>query len=237
MALYEQTTNATYLSIWDGAICQKSKEPREGFERFEKDNKVIYIKRYPGFDGFISDIQWFDREIVGGKRIKGWDIIVEDAGETYKLSMPINSAATNVFMNVAGNIDFRQKVSFSAWKDRDGKTAFLLRQPNRTGETVKRCHTKDHPNGMPEATYSERRKEWDFSAVEDFLLEKMETEIIPVCQKIAKERNGQEYSGEQETTFENVQAESSDDTPFGLLVSAAGIGVSLLALSSAITVV
>lgn len=223
MALYEATTNATYLQIWDGSICQKSNEPREGFERHEKDNKVFYVKKYPGFDGFISDIVWFDREISGGKRIKGWSIVIKDGEETYQLSMPLNSAATNVFMNVAGNIDFAQKVSFSAWKDVEGKTAFLLRQPNRTGDTVKRCHTKDNPNGMPQATFNERRREWDFTAVEDFLLDKMETEVIPRCKKAAAGRSFAapsssvpEYSGNDfhESELNPNGANDDDGIPF-----------------------
>jgi hypothetical protein len=211
MALYEQTTRATYLSIWDGSIVQKSKEPREGYERHEKDGRVSYVKRYPGFDGFIDDIIWFDREIEGGKRIKGWNLVVSDKGDVYQLSMPLNSAATNVFMNVAGNIDFEQKVSFSAWKDREGKTAFLLRQPDRTGETVKRCHTKDHPNGMPQAKYSERRKEWDFTEVEDFLLEKMESKVIPKCKAAAAGRTP-DYTGDN--GFDNDTLGMERETPF-----------------------
>lgn len=210
--LYEPTERRTYLQIWNSAICQKSKEAREGFERHEKDGKVFYVKTYPGFDGFIDNIEWFDREIEGGKRIKGWNILISDDGEQYQLSMPINSSATNVFMNCAGNIDFSQKVSFSAWKDRESKTAFLMRQPNRTGETVKRCHTKDHPNGIPAAIFNERRKEWDFTAVEDFLLDKMEKEIIPVCQKHAAERD---KDGLPQTVFEVYHEERTGTDPHG----------------------
>lgn len=199
MALHEATQHATYLSIFDGSIVQTSKEPREGYERHEKDGNVKYLKRYPGFDGFISDIYWFDREIMNGaKRIKGWNIVIEDGKDRFQLSMPLNSAATNVFMNCAGNIDFTQKVDFSVWKGKDGKTAFLMRQPDRTGDTVKRCHTRDNPNGMPEAKFSEKRG-WDFSGPEDFLIEKMESTIIPACKAAKAERAPGDFSGDDQT--------------------------------------
>jgi hypothetical protein len=189
MALRESNRrNATFLAIIDGSIVTKSKEPREGFEHYmDGQGNESYIKRFPGFDGYIDDITWFDREITGGKRIKGWTLHITDQGENYELSISNKSPVCSVFMNVAGNIDFNKKVDFSVWKDREGKTAFVLRQPNQSGEVVRRCHTRDNPNGMPEAK-QRKSGEWDFSDVEDFLMEKMDKEIIPVCRRAAEAR-------------------------------------------------
>lgn len=187
MALRESTQgNKTYLQIWDSSICQKSNQERAGFVPAEKDGvpvldkdgKQVYVKRYPGFNGTITDIEWFSKDLAGGKKIEGYNVTVEDGGEVFNLSVPANSTPYSVFVNVAGNIDFDQPVDFSAWKDKEGKTAFVLRQPDENGETVKRCHTRAEPNGMPAAKERKGGK-LDFGDVDEFFLEKMEKEIIP----------------------------------------------------------
>jgi hypothetical protein len=180
--LQEQTDTGTiFLNVKHHSICTESKTEKPGYKLIEVENprtkqKITkFIKQFKSVEALICKIEWYEREHEG-TTYRGWKLSLDANGVPAALDLPFNSRAGNRFMKLAENLDFTQPVEFSAWYDAKGDaTAFNVKQ---NGESVRQLYTRDNPGECPPPTQNKLGK-WNFDAQEEFLLDRMETVVIP----------------------------------------------------------
>ena len=145
--------------------------------------------RMPGFPmglgnmcvGRITDVTLdpsdkYDDQIV---------IKIDDGEEVCYLRSTLGSGYTKSFMKIAPNINYEKQVELVTTMDTTDdrkKTAILIKQPEGRDVTdkgwVRPYFTREHMNGMPEATKN-ARDEWDFVEQDVFLEKYLFTKIVP----------------------------------------------------------
>lgn len=188
MALHERTeTNTIYLEVKYHSICRTSKTPQPGFLEMTGTNPrtkqpfTKYYKPYDGVDGFVRKVEWYDRTDDQNNRYIGYKIHIDSDGQPVVLDLSYKTRAFDVFLRVAPNIDWTKRVHFSAWHDRkDDATAFLIRQPDRTGSPVKRAFTKDNPGGMPPGEFDDLTQKWNFTNQLRWLKKNFDANVLPL---------------------------------------------------------
>lgn len=188
MALHETTeSTGQFLVIKHGGICLESKEPKEGYDQITVHNPKTgqdqpkWIKRFKAVDGKVKRIEWYNRETDFGT-FMGVKIHLRDKGEYYQLDLPFNTRAFDSFSKLVENIDFTQPVEFSAWFDKEGHTAFCVRQD---GGTVKWKYTKDNMGDCPEPKKSKLGK-WNFDEQREWLVDRIVNVVIPHVDELNK---------------------------------------------------
>lgn len=203
MALHEkQERNTVYLDIKHHCLCQISKTPQEGYREIKTVNPktkaevIKYIHPYDGVDGFITSIEWYDRTDNQDNRYVGYNVKLDSDGQPVVINIAYRTRAFDTLLKCAENIDFTQRVHFSAWHDRkDDATAFCIRQGNRTGSVIKRRYTKENPGNMPPA--KQGLTGWDFSEQQIWLKKNFDEVVLPAVAAAVAGR-------EQEVTREEV---------------------------------
>ncbi|HNC58899.1 MAG TPA: hypothetical protein PLP33_25970 [Leptospiraceae bacterium] len=221
MALIENNNNAStkYLKIADFSICEKYSTEQPGWAVLKtKDSTgkeyTSWIKRYRGVEGIITGIEFVTRILPGtnGTKVSSWKITLSDNGEKYSLDIPSTSPAASRFVKLAENIDPTQPVEISAWKDTSEakpKLAFMVKQNGANipqKYTVKDNVLVDYANSdwadAPKLKIrANGQKDW--SAIEDFLFERMTNVVTPRFTDVVVEH-------EESGNSDNV----SDDLPF-----------------------
>lgn len=200
----------TFLKIKHGCICQESKTEKEGYKKVEgvlRDGTPWkkWIRPYKAVSGYIDKIERYDREHEG-RKFRGWNITINDGENQYFLDIPFDSKVNSRWMKLAEAIDYTKPVRFSAWTDKKtDSTAINLQQD---GVSVPQRYTREEPNGLPEPTQRTSGK-WDYSAQEDFLIERLTKFVIPNVETIAAKRNGVD---KPEATASVSGLEDHDDT-------------------------
>lgn len=202
--LTEQNSNTgtRYLEIKDFSICEKSRQEREGWEYLETESSDgtkydNWIKRYKSVDGLITGIEYTTRTLPGTTtNLSSWKILLKDGAERYSFNIPSTSQAASRFVKLAENLDPTQPVEISAWKDNSDakpKLAFMVKQngvniPQKYKiaevevEGRKVSALVDYSNPDPENAPKikvRRNGDKDYSEVEDFLFERMDTVVRP----------------------------------------------------------
>ena len=212
--------NTIFLKIRSQGICQESKEERAGYQHISGTVAATgkkwekWIKPYKGVEAMVTKIEWYEREF-DGKRLIGWTLYLNANGTNCTLDMPFDHRTTGRFMKLAENIDFRKPVYFTAWKDKDDKIAFNVKQG---GVTVPQKYTRAEPNGLPEPTQDFKGK-WDYSAQEKYLHDVMIDTVIPTVQAAAAistiAKGQSDGLREEDVAPEDRQPASElDDIPF-----------------------
>jgi len=216
MGLGTTTGNITYLSITDGKIAQRLKEPREG--------SVVVINQkgvsrnelhFKDVSGKIKDIKV--RETDYGKE---WQVFLEDAGQTFCLSFPYSSRYANGFLMAIQNINFNKKVVFSPWmKVVDGvkKTNLYLKHEGDE-KSVEWFYSKEEPKGLPQLSQVKVKGQlvWDDTDKMEFLQKMIDEVIIPKLNKTKSNEdvlvNKEEKGGK--TYYENPLSDDQEPLPF-----------------------
>lgn len=178
-----------FLKIRREGICLESKTEREGYRKIEgklADGTEFkkWIKPFKAVSGYVTKIEWYDRE-YNGRKFRGWNLHIDADGVPCNLDIPFASRVNSRFMKLAENIDFRKPVRFSAWHDRKtDSTAFNVQQD---GVTVPQAYTRENPGNCPEPI-QRRNGEWDYGDQEDFLCERMINTVIPTVEVAASLR-------------------------------------------------
>jgi len=173
-------TGAIFLKISHGQICQTSKTERDGYKRIDgtlRDGTEYtkWIKPYKAVSGYVTKMEWYDRE-YNGRKFRGWNIHIDADGTPCSLDIAFDSRINSRWMKVAENVDFRKPVRFSAWTDRKtDTTAFNVQQD---GVSVPQKYTRENPHDLPEPIQRASGK-WDYGAQEDFLCQRMLDVVIP----------------------------------------------------------
>jgi hypothetical protein len=217
-----------YLQIADYSICEKYAKEQNGDDwevlhtkDREGNDYTSWIRRYKNVDGLITNIEFITKTLPGKNiPVSSWKISLFDdvLNERYVLTIPATSPAASRFIKLAENIDPEQPVEFSAWRDnssQDGpKLAFMVKQnganiPQRytikDGALVD--YTKENWEDAPKVKVL-RNKTKDWTEVEEFLFERMETIVIPKFQK-----NEEKIRAASETQYEEDvdDVESADE--------------------------
>jgi hypothetical protein len=132
----------------------------------------------------------YDTEAKYATRYYGFKLhLVDDAdGSQFVLDMPYHSGLLRKFLRIAPSIDWALPFTIQVWKGKTkegqgaAETAILFRQ---SGDTVKWFFTREHANGMPEATQDGDTKEWDFRAQHRWLIEDLKSRTMPAIERAA----------------------------------------------------
>ena len=164
--------NKTFVSIAGGYLTTRVSEGTAGavarqLTKGKNEGQTVYELKFKSLTGVISKIEYLTKEF--GSFI---EVTVTD-GEDYTLQIAWEDfGVRDSFIKRLPNIDPEKEVEFTAWKNNEGHTVFLIKQD---GEICKMAFTRDNPNGMPEATKNKLGK-WDFSKAEEFLFGVLEQE-------------------------------------------------------------
>lgn len=231
MALIQNNKNngTKFLKIADFRICEKTREDKSGqadwefLKTVDKEGKEYqnWIRPYDGVEGVITGIKYVTTKLPGDKGIEvsSWNIDIRDGDEKYSLQIPATSPAASRFVKLAENISPELPVTFKAWKDTshaDPKQAFMVSQgglniPQKYsikeveigGKQVVALVDYDNPEN-PDAPQLKMRPggKKDWSAIEDFLFERME-EVMTRFQ-------GEDDEEEESAPSSHVDAEEED---------------------------
>jgi hypothetical protein len=175
-------SNAIFLTIGNGQICKKVKEPTAiSKERVNKRGATVHEEYYKGWKGQITAIAVREHEEFG----KFWNItLTDDEGEAI-LQMNYSSGYAAAFLKMLPNVDLTCDVVISPnLKVVDGKnkTSLFITQH---GQPVKWFYTKDNPNGLPalKKIKVKGKETWDDSDMMEFLEKMVNTEIVPKLPK------------------------------------------------------
>ena len=197
LCLKEKVENADSISAEDLAQGWEYLKTTDSSGK-EYHNKVLKFKKV---FGYLTGIEYAKRTLPGSTiEVASWRLEMEDGDEEYSLDIPANSPAASRFVKLAENIDPAQPIEIAAWKDTSDakpKQAFMVKQsgsniPQKysvreievteagkdgTPKAIKVTALVDYDN--PENPDAPRLKvlrngDKDWSAIEDFLFERME---------------------------------------------------------------
>lgn len=181
MAL-EKNNNAVFLSISDGKITKRVKQPTsESVTRVTKEGKTVHEEIYDGVSGIITDIQVKEHQSFG----KFWNITIEDDGVRYILQTNYSGGYASAFLKTLPNIDVEERVRFAPHMkiENDKKKVTLFLQQG--GKALKHAYTKDEPNGLPQMKQIKVKGvlQWDDSEMMEFLENMVKETILPKLKK------------------------------------------------------
>lgn len=168
----KRDNNAVYLTIFDGKIVQRIKQPTEtSRQRINKENEKVIEEVYGSISGKIVGLGEKTHEKYGTSLL----IYIED-DNIYCLQCLINGQYGVSFLKALPNVDLSQPVELvPSSKEVNGKPDQVLyvKQRGEDGKfkALKFAFTKDHPNGMPEPVQVKYQGEmkWDFFEQTKFL--------------------------------------------------------------------
>ena len=171
-------SKTNYLTVVKGKLAQRFPldEQVEGsevrkLEGGDNIGKEVREKYYPYVEGFIEKVKLSE---------KPWGVIdleitmcLDDVeGQPYyTVVLPSNKGVFYDFAKRVPNISNEPEVSTMIGIGTDEKRVFLYMKQG--GDKVPMYYTKDNPDGMPDPV-ERRNGSWDYSAREDWLIEKLE---------------------------------------------------------------
>lgn len=176
----ENNNSARYLSIGEGKITKRVKEPTENsVSRVTKEGKTVHEEIYDAISGTITDIKTQDHPQFG----RFWNVTLTDGSDTYILQMNYSSSYSAAFLKLLPNVNLSLPVRIiPTMKVVEGKKKpgmFIM----QNGEALKHYYTKDNPNGLPPLAkvkvkvQGKLQEKWDDNDMMEFL-ENMVNETI-----------------------------------------------------------
>ncbi len=167
------SSGGTFVSLYKGYWGKRASEgvenavSRERGGSNENAKDIIWELRYNTLSGIIKNAY-----IEEGKY--GSQLILEivDGDEVVTAKMKAEGSLAESFIKSSLNIDIDQPVELQAYINKKDRGALSVKQG---GEKIGWAYTKEKPNGMPPAVKKtvKGKEKWDFSAVEEFLYEKL----------------------------------------------------------------
>jgi hypothetical protein len=157
------TSQFTYVNIFQGKFvirCNQDDPDPDKRMRKTKDGTEIWEIPYGKLeDMMLADIREAEHDQYG----KSWEIIMEAGNNYYLLRIGKRSPVSNMFLSRLENIVLDKPITLTAWMpDGEDKNIISIWQD---GQKVERAHTRENPNGLPEAKQMVVNNElvWDFS--------------------------------------------------------------------------
>lgn len=210
----ENNSFTIYLSIGDGKITRRMKEPSANSkQRTTKEGKVVNEEIYDAISGHIIDIKVTTHQQYG----KFWNIMLQDGEDVFCLQTNYSGSYASAFLKQLPNVDLSQRVRIiPSMKVKDGKkkpTLFI----NQHGKSLKHYYTKDEPNGLPQMVKTRFKGEdhWDDGDMMQFLEKMVNETILPKLPKGGGEVDVPLPAGVDEDTELELEAEKvKDKLPF-----------------------
>lgn len=208
----ENNTSAKFLSIGDGKITKRVKEPTDNsVSRVTKEGKTVHEEIYDAISGIITEIKTTDHPQYG----RFWNIMLQDGNESFSLQMNYSGGYASAFLKLLPNVDLSEAVRIiPSMKIDNGKKKVSL-FITQHGEPLKHFYTKDNPNGLPPLQKVKVKKsgklveQWDDNEMMEFLEKMVVEEIQPRLKKTGNRKVSV-------TTHEEMSVPGSDgeDDPF-----------------------
>lgn len=181
----ENNNSALFLSIGDGKITKRVKQPTEKSQtRTTKQGNVIHEEIYDAVVGSLVDIKVHEHKDWG----KFWNIYLQDGNDTFCLQMNYSGGYASAFLKTLPNIDLTQRVRLipSMRMENNKKKVTLFVTQN--GVPIKHYYTKDNQNGLPpmEKKKIKGKETWDDSDMMEFLENMVNNNIVPKLKKMGK---------------------------------------------------
>lgn len=188
-----------YFNVFDGTLCQKTKEARDGWEGpiktinpQDKSDVFTYVMRYDSLVGRIIDVNKYKKEFDNGGKTSGFNITIMAGSKRGILQLTWIEHTLKRFLKVAPNIDFEKPIRISVWptKTAKGKTkaAVSFKQGDdpdpENWVSIPEFYNKENED-MPKAIYDEDNDEWDDKAQNRFLGERFAADTLPKIKEIA----------------------------------------------------
>lgn len=193
-----ENAGAMYLSVANGKLVLKHKEPKEGVttSRVNKVGNTVHEEFFKDLTGRITDIRKKENSQYGDQV----EIVVKDGGELFILQMQFSSRYSASFLKALPNVSATEDVRIMPWqmddKNKPGKqvSGITLYQ----GEKIPPAYTKEDPNGLPEL---EKKKVkgvfvYDDTEMMEFLWEEA-TKWLSVAKSATSEVVNQEEDSEE----------------------------------------
>lgn len=212
-------TNGHFFVVKHNTICEESSKEREGYEPVEvmnpqtKEVSIKFIKRYDALEAMVTKIEFRDTGDQYEQRYVSWKIHLDANGESGVLEIPFNSRVGDRFMKLAENLNFSEPIEFRAWRDGEGKTAFIVKQE---GQSVPQKYSKADPGKCPPPVQRLGGK-WNFDDQSEFLHNQMLTVVIPKLEAVRgmTEEKHSDNGFEPEYHAETPDVEADRETLIG----------------------
>lgn len=157
-----ERTKTVFMSIIDGRWAEKVEKGTEGAkERVNKKNETVYEMLYDDVSGVIKSMVIEKRD--HGKQL---NVLIDDVGEAFTLSIPVESRYFGDFVNKISCADLKKEVRLAPFsfipngetEKKSGMNVYQPGNPLAITENVKkgqegklpRFFTKEKPQGMPQ---------------------------------------------------------------------------------------
>jgi hypothetical protein len=194
------SSSSIYLSIADGKIVRRFKEPTASSkQRTSKTGKIVHEESYDFVSGIITDITTKDSEYG-----KFWNVRLQDGADTYVLQFQYSGGNASSFLKAIPNADLAKEIKIKPRVEMNGdkkRTTVMLIQD----DTIIRWKwTKDNPGDLPSLKKVKVKgvEQWDDSDMMEALEAYIDEHVKPKLQSSA--------SGG--TTI--IGAEDDNDVPF-----------------------
>ena len=163
-----------YLSLTNGRISLRLKEPRDGYQETvvsnSKGSNTYYCKFFNSFTGFLRGITLED--FGNSVEFYRFHFVCETGGENYILSLGYQSPVAAQLINKLQNCILSMPIEIGTWLDaKTNKPALSVKQE---GIKVGMHNTKEDPKGMPEVHILKGRdgkQSYNFTEVNAFWYE------------------------------------------------------------------
>ncbi len=200
--MLEKNNHATYLSISDGKITKRVKQPTaDSITRKLKDGRDVHEEIYDSVSGIITDIKTHDHPSYG----KFWNIFLSDGEENYILQMNYSGGYASAFLKTIPNADVTQRLRISPSMKMEGDKKKVTLFISQNGAALKHYYTKDSPNGLPpmKQIKIKGKMAWQDSDMMDFLENMINEKILPKLKKTVNNNPVLETVNEEEDVDEN----------------------------------
>jgi hypothetical protein len=195
------SSSSIYLSIADGKIVRRFKEPTANSkQRTSKTGKIVHEESYDFVSGIITDISTKDSEYG-----KFWNVRLQDGADTYVLQFQYSGGNASSFLKAIPNADLAKEIKIKPRVEMNGdkkRTTVMLIQD----DTIIRWKwTKDNPGDLPSLKKVKVKgvEQWDDSdmmeALEAYIDEHVKPKLKPAV-------------GVNDNTI--IGAEDDNDVPF-----------------------
>ena len=194
------SSSSIYLSIADGKIVRRFKEPTASSkQRTSKTGKIVHEESYDYVSGVITDISTKDSEYG-----KFWNVRLQDGSDTYVLQFQYSGGNASSFLKAIPNADLAKEIKIKPRVEMNGdkkRTTVMLIQD----DTIIRWKwTKDNPGDLPSLKKVKVKgvEQWDDSDMMEALEAYIDEHIKPKLQSSAS------------AGITIIGAEDDNDVPF-----------------------
>lgn len=198
----EKNNSASFLSIGDGKITKRVKQPTDNsVSRSLKNGNIIHEEIYDAVSGLITDIKVHEHKDFG----KFWQIYLKDDDATYCLQTNYSGGYASAFLKTLPNVDLSERVRIIPSMRMEGTKKKVTLFISQNGKALKHYYTQENPNGLPpmQKLKVKGKETWDDSDMMEFLEKMVNQHILPKIQK-----------GGKVAPASNSQVEYAEDLPF-----------------------